>query len=109
MAANVTVSGQVLSPEGGAVGGVIVTISDGMGIIQTTVTNNFGYFTFTEIPTGQMYSLDVLSKQYEFTPQDVTVNGDVSGVIITAGSENLKMNLKINRMTLSRDANSNAC
>ncbi len=90
MAANATVSGRVLSPEGNAVGGVTVTISDGMGIIQTAVTNNFGNFAFTEIPTGQMYSLDVLSKQYDFTPQDVTVNGDVSGVTITAGSENLK-------------------
>lgn len=95
MAANATVSGHVLSPEGNAISGVIVTISNGMGIIQTTVTNNFGYFSFIDIPTGQMYSLDVLSKQYEFTPQNVTVNGDVSGVIIMAGSENLnKSNLR---------------
>lgn len=89
-AANATVSGRVLSPEGNAVGGVIVTISDGMGIVQTAVTNNFGNFTFTNIPTGQMYTLDVLSKQYDFTPQNVTVNGNVTGVTIMAGSENLE-------------------
>ena len=66
-----------------------------MGIIQSVVTNNFGNFVFTDIPTGQMYSLDVLSKQYEFTPQNVTVNGDVTGVTIMAGSENFgKSNLR---------------
>ncbi|CAN5792270.1 hypothetical protein BH20ACI4_BH20ACI4_28790 [soil metagenome] len=90
MQTNATVSGKVLSPEGYAVSGVLVTISNGKGIIQSVVTNNFGNFVFTDIPTGQMYSLDVLSKQYEFTPQNVTVNGNVTGVTIMAGSENLK-------------------
>lgn len=90
MAANATVSGKILSPEGYAVSGVLVTISNGKGIIQSVVTNNFGNFVFTDIPTGQMYSLDALSKQYEFSPQNVTVNGNVTGVTIMAGSENLK-------------------
>ena len=89
MAANATVSGNVLSPNSQGVGGVIVTISNGMGIIQSTVTNSFGNFTFTNIPTGQMYSINVLSKQYNFPPQNVTVNNDISGITITAGSENL--------------------
>lgn len=89
IAANATVSGRVVSPSGRAAARVLVTISDTNGIIQTTVTNNFGNFAFTEIPTGQMYTLNAFSKQYGFTPQDVTVNGDVTGITITAGTENL--------------------
>jgi CSLREA domain-containing protein len=89
-AASATVRGRVFSPGGIAVSQAMVTISDTNGVIQTAITNNFGYFTFTEIPTGQMYTLNVLSKQYNFAPQDVTVNSDVTGITITAGSENLK-------------------
>ena len=95
MAANATVSGRVFSSAGNAVSRVLVTISNGSGIVQTGYTNSFGNFTFTNIPTGQMYSINVLSKQYNFTPQNVTVNSDISGITITAGSENVgKSNLK---------------
>ncbi|MEP7148126.1 MAG: choice-of-anchor Q domain-containing protein [Acidobacteriota bacterium] len=88
MATNAMVSGRVLSPEGNAVNRVLVTISNGGGIIQWTYSNAFGNFVFSGIPTAQMYSINVFSKQYNFTPVDVTVNGDVSGITVTAGSEN---------------------
>jgi CSLREA domain-containing protein len=83
-----TVSGRVLSPQGRAVPRALVTISDGNGLVQTTVTNSFGNFTFTEIATGQTYSITAISKPYDFTPQDVKVSGDVTGITITANAEN---------------------
>ncbi len=89
-ASDATVSGRVLAPGGVARSRVVVTLSDKNGVIKTTFTNNFGYFTFTNVPTGQTYSLGAESKQYNFTPQDVTVNGDVTGLTITATSENRK-------------------
>lgn len=91
MATSAAVSGRVLSPEGRTAGSRTgVTISDANGDIQTVQTNQFGYFTFTDIPTGQTYTLSASSKRYNFTPQMVTVNGDVSGIIITASSQNIK-------------------
>lgn len=90
MVSNATVSGRVLTPGGYGAFRVLVTISDTNGVIQTAPTNNFGYFTFTEIPTGQMYTIDASAKPYSFTPQEITVNGDVTGVVITATAENLK-------------------
>lgn len=90
MATNAAISGRVLAPGGVARSRVTVTLSDMSGVIRTVLSNNYGYFTFTNVPTGQTYSLGAVSKQYNFTPQDVTVNGDVTGLTITATSENLK-------------------
>ncbi len=88
MVTNATVRGRILSPEGNGVSRVLVTLSNGSGIIQWTYSNTFGNFVFSGVPTAQMYSIGVLSKQYNFTPVDLTVNGDVSGIMVTAGSEN---------------------
>jgi hypothetical protein len=88
--ANVSVSGQVVSSGGSPIGNAIVTISNMSGIVQTVRTNNFGNFTFTNIPSGQMYSLNVAAKQYGFTPQNVNVTGNITGVMITANSDSLK-------------------
>jgi CSLREA domain-containing protein len=87
--ANVSVSGKVVSQSGSAIANVIVTISNMSGIVQTVRTNNFGNFTFTNIPSGQMYSLNVVSRNYSFTPQNVNVSGDVTGVVITANADTL--------------------
>ena len=92
VASNASISGRVLSPNGQGVGRVIVTISNMSGLVQTATTNSFGHFSFTNIPTGQMYTIEVLSKQYNFTPQNINLTGDVTGLNITANSENLNKN-----------------
>lgn len=90
MATIASVSGRVLSPEGRTAGRTMVTISDTNGVVQTDMTNQFGHFTFSGIATGQTYTLTVSSKRYNFTPQMLTVNGDVNNVMITATSQNIK-------------------
>ncbi len=82
--ANATVAGQVVNPFGNGVSKSVVTISDGSGVVQTTLTSSFGYFTFVGIPTGQMYTINVSSKQFNFDPFQVTVNGDITDIVITA-------------------------
>ncbi|MEO6589869.1 MAG: choice-of-anchor Q domain-containing protein [Pyrinomonadaceae bacterium] len=89
MTSNATVSGRVLLASGQGVSKAIVTISDTNGVIQTALTSSFGYFTFAGISTGQAYTLNVSSKQYSFSPQQVTVNGDITNLTITATGENL--------------------
>ncbi len=90
MATNASISGRVVSPNGRTAGRVLVTLSDMSGVIQTTQTNPFGNFSFTEVPTGQTYTINVVSKQYNFAPQNVTVNGNIIDLVITASSQNLK-------------------
>lgn len=87
-AATSTVGGRVVSPSGQPVPNVIVTISDGSGFVQTTRTTSFGYFTFTGIPNVQNFTINVSSKRFAFTPQTISVNGDTTGIIITASGEN---------------------
>lgn len=86
--ANATISGQVLSAANQGVANVLVTISSGSTVVQTTLTNSFGNFSFTGIPTGQTYTITVSSKRFAFAPQNVNVSGDVTGLTITASGEN---------------------
>lgn len=88
IAANASVRGRAVAPNGSPAGRVLVTISNMSGVIQTSYTNNFGYFAFTGIPTGQTYTLNGISKQYLFNPQIQGVNGDVTGIVFSASSQN---------------------
>jgi hypothetical protein len=89
VAASATVSGQVLSSAGTPVANVFVTISNGSGVIESARTNNFGYFTLSNIPQGTGYTLNVIAKQYTFAPQIINVTGNITGVTITASSGNV--------------------
>jgi len=92
---NATVAGRVVTSSGIGVSKSVVTISDGTGVIQTTLTSSFGYFTFVGIPTGQMYTINVLSKQFSFDPHPITVNADITNILITAqGDTFVKPGLK---------------
>jgi hypothetical protein len=89
VAAAATVSGQVLSSEQTPIRNVIVTISNMSGVVASARTNSFGNFTLNNVPQGTGYTLNVIAKQYTFTPQNIDVNGNVTGVTITAASGNL--------------------
>jgi CSLREA domain-containing protein len=89
--ASATVSGRVESSASQPVPKSTVTISDGMGVVQTTLTSSFGYFSFTDIPTGQMYTINVSSKRFSFDPHQVTVDGDITDIVITANAKVLAM------------------
>jgi hypothetical protein len=88
-AANATISGQVLSPDLTPVRNAFVTISNMSGGFDSVRTNTFGYFILTNIPSGQMYTLNVSAKQYSFAPQNINVTGDITGVTFTATSGNI--------------------
>lgn len=88
MVSAVTISGQVVSASG-SVRNAIVTISNMSGIVGSAQTNSLGYFKLSDIPTGQGYSLSASAKGYTFTPQNINISGDVTGITITATSESL--------------------
>lgn len=85
-AANVSVSGRVLSANGNGIRNVIVTLTDTNGNILTTRTSSFGYFRFDEIPVGGTYIVSIVSKRFTFNPssQILAVNEKLSNVDFVA-------------------------
>jgi hypothetical protein len=83
-AANVFVSGRVVSPNGTAIAGASVSISDIRGNSRTVRTSSFGNFRFDNITAGETYVLGVNSKRYRFAPQAISVVDNVSDLILTA-------------------------
>jgi Concanavalin A-like lectin/glucanases superfamily/Cohesin domain/Carboxypeptidase regulatory-like domain len=83
-AANVTVSGRVLTTDGRGLTNAIVTMTDASGNVRSYRTGSFGYFNFDEVEAGQTYVFSVNSKLYTFAPQILPINDDVSDLIFTA-------------------------
>ena len=87
VAANVSVSGRVLDAEGRAVSNAQISMIDGAGNIRLARTSPFGYFRFEEVEAGANYTFIIQHKRYEFTPQILTINEDVSEIIFVALTE----------------------
>jgi hypothetical protein len=77
-AANVSVSGRVLTPTGGGISNAVVTMTDSGGNIRTAKTNSFGYFRFETVEIGQTYIFQVVSKRFTFAPQIVTLDDEIT-------------------------------
>lgn len=81
-----TVSGRVVILDGSPARGVYLSISDGMGVVQTVPTNGFGFFRFRNIQAGQTYTISAASKRAQFDPVMVDVMGDVANLTITSNA-----------------------
>lgn len=85
-AANVSISGQVLSSNNQGISRVSVSLTDSSGNIRTATTNSFGNYRFEAIPTGQTYVVSVNHKKYVFSPasQILKVSEDLTSINFTA-------------------------
>lgn len=83
-AANVTVSGRVLRADGRAIPNVRIRYTDAQGISRSTITNQFGYFEFAEVEAGQTYLFQATAKGFNFNPQVLSVNDDLTDLTFTA-------------------------
>lgn len=86
-AANVEVSGRVLTPNGRGLRNGIVTLTDSRGATREARSSSFGYYRFEDVRVGETYVIDVNSKRYIFTPSTVQVFDAVSGLDMTADGE----------------------
>lgn len=85
-AALVTIGGRVTNAAGMGIGSVNITMSDISGIPRRTLTNPFGYYHFTDVPTGTTVVISAASKRYSFNPntQVVSVKEDNFGINFVA-------------------------
>ena len=83
-AADVTVSGRVLTTTGRGLTNATVLLTDSDNVTRYAQTNLSGRFNFVGVPAGATYILSVNSKRYEFKRQAIQLNSDRSDIIISA-------------------------
>jgi len=79
-----TLSGRVVSATGQNVRNARVTITDTTGVTRSVMTNSFGYFQFTDVPTGATYNVGATARGFSFTPRTVSVTGLVTQLDLIA-------------------------
>jgi hypothetical protein len=82
-AANVSVSGRVLTSDGRGVRNAKVQITGADGTSWTVLTGPRGNYHFDEIPSGATYTVSVISRRFQFAPRTVTLNDSVSDMDFT--------------------------
>lgn len=85
-AANVEVSGRVVTASGRGIANAVVTLSGSSGEVFYVITNPFGYYAFREVPAGPTYIVTVASKRYKFAEpvRVVQVSDPITGLDFVA-------------------------
>ncbi len=82
-AASVNVGGRVSVGKMG-LRNAIVILTDMQGVSRTAKTGTFGNFNFETVEVGETYTIQVISKSFQFTPQVITVTDEISELNFTA-------------------------
>lgn len=77
---SVSVGGRVTSASGFPVRGARVVLTDAGTVNCAVSTNNFGYYSFSHVGTGQSYTITPSAKRHTFTPQSMTVTTALTNV-----------------------------
>ncbi len=84
VATAVSVSGQILAPDGSGLKNAWVSFTDAAGNLRRTSTSMLGFYRFDMVAAGQTVVLTVTSKNYRFSTRTLTLNGDLNGVDLKA-------------------------
>ncbi|MEP6788652.1 MAG: carboxypeptidase regulatory-like domain-containing protein, partial [Acidobacteriota bacterium] len=83
-AAEVTVSGRVLSSDGRGLRNAVVTLTGPTGVQYSATTSALGSFRIDNVPAGTTYVAQVRSKLFRFSSQLVSVEDNVTDLNFTA-------------------------
>jgi uncharacterized delta-60 repeat protein len=75
-AANANLGGKVVTERGRGISNVKVTLTNQNGEVRYANTNQFGYFNFYDLPSGELYIVTVASKLYQFNQNSQTIQLD---------------------------------
>ena len=84
-AANVEVSGRVLTGEGRGLRNSLVTLTDQNGNSRSTMTGPLGSYRFNEVEAGQTYVVRVLSRRFTFSPRVIQIVDSIADLDFIAG------------------------
>jgi hypothetical protein len=79
-AANVSISGRILTADGRGIRSTVVVLADSEGNSRTATTSSFGYYRFDDVPAGETYVMSVSSKRYQFEPRVVNVQDEIANL-----------------------------
>jgi hypothetical protein len=79
-AATVSVSGQVLTPRGKGLAYARVTLTDSSGATFTTLTDETGYYQFSDVVAGETVVIEVKSKLYVYPAQVLNLSEETNGL-----------------------------
>lgn len=83
-AAGVSVGGKVSTASGKGLFNAVVTLTDSNGVVRRTQTKFGGRYSFTDVPTGATYVVNVQSKRYSFESQVQSITSDIGDINFTA-------------------------
>ena len=82
---NVSVTGRVLTSGGQGIGNLMLALTDAGGnLVSFASTSSFGYYQFTNIVPGGPYTIEPLSKRYEFTAQTMQITDNLTDINFVA-------------------------
>ncbi len=76
----VSVSGRVMTPDGNGLRNAAVTLTDTQGVVRTTTTGSFGFYSFDNVQTGSSYTLAVSSRRYRYASRTLQVDNSLSNI-----------------------------
>ena len=83
-AAQVSISGRVLTSDHRGLANARVIITDAKGQSWSVMSSAFGNFQFEGATAGETIIISVTSKHYTFAPQVISLTDNISGLILTA-------------------------
>ena len=75
--AGVTISGHIVTPYGPGLRNATVSLIDSQNVRRTTTTSSFGFYSFDNVRTGDVYTIIVSSRRYRYAPQILPINGSL--------------------------------
>ena len=79
-AANISISGRVVTSDGAGISNATVTVTRPGGGSIRAISNPFGYFEFPEVVSGATVVVNVSHRRYSFAPQVVSAVDNVVGL-----------------------------
>lgn len=75
-ATNVVLGGWILNANGRGLNEAIVTFTEPSGNVRYALSNKLGFYTFSNVNAGNIYTFNIERKGYVFTPQTYSVNNE---------------------------------
>lgn len=77
---SVTLSGRITTPSGQNLRNVAVSLITAQGVRRVATTSSFGVYTFSDVSSGQNYTITVASKRFRFSVRTITISSSMSNL-----------------------------